>query len=114
MNDRKKDLDRREQLVVGITERRYCLIEAGSLSTHRVSRERAPQDEQTQLPGLDRRSVGELLRAEVVAREQQRFAREYALKCQDWFEFVLQQRALTLASHAKLGFAHIGDRPDDN
>ena len=112
MIDRKKDLDGREQLVVGITERRYCLIETASISTHRVSRERTPQDEQAQLPGLDRRSVGELLRAQVVAGEQQRFAREYALEYQDWFKLVLQQRALALASHAKLGFAYIGDAPD--
>src|SRR6266404_7105823 len=100
MIDRKKDLDGREQLVVGITERRYCLIEGGSLSTHRVSSERTSKDEQAQLPGLDRRSVGELLRAEVVAGEQQRFAREYTLEYRDWFEFVLQQRALAFASHA--------------
>ena len=73
-----------------------------------------PQDEQAQLPWLDRRSVGELLRAEVVAGEQQQFAREYALEYQDWFEFVLQQRALALASHAKLGFAYIGDAPDEH
>src|SRR2546430_5903421 len=33
MTDRKKDLDGREQLVVGITERRYCLIETASIST---------------------------------------------------------------------------------
>ena len=113
MIDLKKDLYGREQLVVGITERRYCLIEAGSLSTHRVSRQRTPQDKQAHLPGLDRRSVGELLRAEVVAGKQQRFTREYALQYRDWLEFVLQQRALALASHAKLGFAYIDDAPDE-
>jgi hypothetical protein len=50
MIDRKKHLDGPKQLIVGITERRYCLIKAGSLSTHRVSRERMPQDQQAVAP----------------------------------------------------------------
>jgi hypothetical protein len=83
-------------------------------STHRISRERALQDQQALLPGLDRRSVRELLRAEIVAGEQQRFTREHTFKYQDRCEFVLQQRALTLASHANLGFAYIGDAPDEH